>query len=71
MQDPKAEARGLNDRGGLRGAPCPTSWGAGVGLRSAAVYDAAQGDTRFWATVYKTVRPVLSDRCLSCLSVCL
>jgi len=25
----------------------------------------------FWATVCKTVRPVLSDRCLSCLSVCL
>jgi len=25
----------------------------------------------FWATVSKTVRPVLSDRCLSCLSVCL
>jgi len=25
----------------------------------------------FWATVYKTVRPMLSDRCLSCLSVCL
>jgi len=23
----------------------------------------------FWATVCKTVRPVLSDRCLSCLSV--
>ena len=22
----------------------------------------------FWATVYKTVRPMLSDRCLSCLS---
>jgi len=26
--------------------------------------------TYFWATVCKTVRPVLSDRCLSCLSVC-
>jgi len=25
----------------------------------------------FWATVCKTVRPMLSDRCLSCLSVCL
>jgi len=25
----------------------------------------------FWATVCKTVRPILSDRCLSCLSVCL
>jgi len=25
----------------------------------------------FWATVCKTVRPVLSDRCLSCLSVTL
>ena len=25
----------------------------------------------FWATVYKTVRPVLSDRCLSVLSVTL
>ena len=25
----------------------------------------------FWATVYKTVRPVLSGRCLSCLSVTL
>jgi len=24
----------------------------------------------FWATVSKTVRPMLSDRCLSCLSVC-
>jgi len=24
---------------------------------------------RFWATVCKTVRPMLSDRCLSCLSV--
>jgi len=24
----------------------------------------------FWATVCKTVRPMLSDRCLSCLSVC-
>jgi len=24
---------------------------------------------RFWATVYKTVRRMLSDRCLSCLSV--
>jgi len=24
----------------------------------------------FWATVRKTVRPMLSDRCLSCLSVC-
>jgi len=30
--------------------------------------------SRFWATVCKTVRPMLSDRCLSCpicLSVCL
>ena len=26
--------------------------------------------TFFWATVYKTVRPMLSDRCLSVLSVC-
>jgi len=26
---------------------------------------------RFWKTVSKTVRPMLSDRCLSCLSVCL
>jgi len=29
---------------------------------------------RFWVTVCKTVRPMLSDRCpsvLSCLSVCL
>ena len=25
----------------------------------------------FWATVCKTVRPKLSDSCLSCLSVCL
>jgi len=25
----------------------------------------------FWATVCKTVRPMLSDRCLSCLSVTL
>ena len=25
----------------------------------------------FWSTVCETVRPVLSDRCLSCLSVCL
>jgi len=25
----------------------------------------------FWATVCKTVRPILWDRCLSCLSVCL
>jgi len=25
----------------------------------------------FWATVCKTVRPMLSVRCLSCLSVCL
>ena len=25
----------------------------------------------FWATVCKTVRPMLSDRCLSCTSVCL
>ena len=25
---------------------------------------------RFWATACKTVRRVLSDRCLSCLSVC-
>jgi len=25
----------------------------------------------FWATVYKTVRPMLSDHCLSCLSVTL
>jgi len=25
----------------------------------------------FWATVYKTVRPMLSDRWLSCLSVCM
>jgi len=25
---------------------------------------------RFWATVCKTVRPMLSVRCLSCLSVC-
>ena len=24
----------------------------------------------FWATVYKTVHPTLSDRCLSVLSVC-
>jgi len=24
----------------------------------------------FWATVCKTVRPMLLDRCLSCLSVC-
>ena len=23
----------------------------------------------FWATVCKTVRPILSDRCMSCLSV--
>jgi len=26
--------------------------------------------TSFWATVCKTVRPMLSDRCFSCLSVC-
>ena len=26
---------------------------------------------RFWATVYKTVHPVLLVRCLSCLSVML
>jgi len=26
---------------------------------------------RFWATVCKTVRPMLSDHCLSCLSVTL
>jgi len=25
----------------------------------------------FWATVYKTARPMLSVRCLSVLSVCL
>jgi len=25
---------------------------------------------RFWATISKTVRRMLSDRCLSCLSVC-
>jgi len=25
----------------------------------------------FWATVCKTVRPMLSVRCLSCLCVCL
>ena len=25
----------------------------------------------FWATVWKTVRPMLSDRCLSVMSVCL
>ena len=25
----------------------------------------------FWATACKKVRPMLSDRCLSCLSVCL
>jgi len=25
---------------------------------------------RFWSTVFKTVRPILSDRCLSVLSVC-
>jgi len=25
----------------------------------------------FWAIVCKTVRPMLTDRCLSCLSVCL
>jgi len=29
------------------------------------------GDLTFWATVCKTVRPMLSDRCLSCLSVTL
>ena len=28
-------------------------------------------DNRFWATVCKTVHPMLSDRCLSCLSVTL
>jgi len=27
-----------------------------------------RGDTACWATVCKTVRPMLSDRCLSCLS---
>ena len=27
--------------------------------------------SHFWATVCKTVYPVLSDHCLSCLSVCL
>ena len=27
--------------------------------------------SRFWATVCKTVRPMISDRRLSCLSVCL
>ena len=27
--------------------------------------------SRFWATVCKTVRPMLSDRCLSVLPVCL
>ena len=26
--------------------------------------------SRFWVTVCKTVRPMLSDRCLSVLSVC-
>ena len=29
------------------------------------------GDNNFWATVSKTVRPMLSDRSLSCLSVTL
>ena len=28
------------------------------------------GGNNFWATVCKTVRPMLSDRCLSCLYVC-
>jgi len=30
-----------------------------------------QGKSSFWATVCKTVCPMLSDRCLSVLSVCL
>ena len=34
-------------------------------------YDHWRQVTRFWATVCKTVRPMLSDRCLSCLSVTL
>jgi len=29
----------------------------------------SQVKCNFWATVCKTVRPMLSDRCLSCLSV--
>jgi len=29
------------------------------------------GIFNFWATVCKTVRPMLSDRCPLCLSVCL
>jgi len=33
------------------------------------IYKRVQGP--FWATVCKTVRPMLSDRCLSVLSVCL
>ena len=35
------------------------------------VYSSHSCTFTFWSTVCKTVRPMLSDRCLSCLSVCL
>jgi len=34
------------------------------------IYEATKPGFRFWANVGKKVRHMLSDRCLSCLSVC-
>ena len=42
-----------------------------IGLHTMYVCNIHTFKGNFWATVSKTVRPMLSVRCLSCLSVCL
>jgi len=41
-----------------------------LGQLDAASQMALDRFSRFWATVCKTIRPMLSDRCLPVLSVC-
>ena len=46
-------------------------WACGSPMRAETkVWPQVAKATPFWATVCKTVRPMLSDRCLSVLSVC-
>ena len=52
---------------------CPGRGPEGQGARpqrSVKFLNAIYTGSSFWATVCKTVCPMLSDRCLSCLSVC-
>jgi len=75
-------AQGRNSLYFTMGSPftqnCPSHGASGphlihdaLGPSKPTTQTASQWFSRFWATVCKTVCPMLSDRCLFCLSVCL